>query len=133
VLPKIDSNAISPNEVVTRYLLSSSHYSVNNARVKPRAFEPSPRDQCTSVFRIDKLSEGEIWEMGTRFVAEPSERQIHARAEITVSNILDINLFIRPDEPPIRHALITGWSSEKHIRMAKAQELAAQASLTMKP
>ena len=133
MLPIVDSNSISPIEVVARYLLSSSHYSVNNARVKPRAFEPSPRDQCTSVFRIDELSENEIWEMGTRFVAEPSERRIHARADITVSNIINLNLSIRPDEPPIRHALITGWSSEKHIRMAKAQELAAQASLNMKP
>jgi len=133
VLPIIDSNVISPNEVVARYLLSSSHYSVNNARVKPRAFEPSPKDQCTSVFRIDELSESEIWEIGTRFVAEPSDRRLHARADITVSNVLNLNLSIHPDEPPIRHALITGWSNEKHIRMAKAQELAAQASLSMKP
>jgi len=124
---------LNRNEVVARYLLSSSDYSVNNSRVKPRAFEPSPKDQSTSVFRIDGLSENEIWDIGTRYAAEPSGRQLHARADLTVSNILNLNLAIHPKEPPVRHALISGWSDEKHARMAKAQELAAQASLKLKP
>jgi hypothetical protein len=131
VLPIINSETIDSREVVARYLLSSSDYSVNNARVKPRALEPSPSDQCTSVFRIDRLTENEIWDLGMRFVAEPRARRVHARADITVSNILNLNLSVRPNEPPVRHALIAGWSNEKHVRMAKAQELAAQASLKL--
>jgi hypothetical protein len=133
VLPIIDSDIINPNEVVARYLLNSSDYSVNNSRAKPRALEPSPNDQCTSVFRVDGLGEHEIWDIGTRLVATPRARRIHARVDISVSSILNLNLSIRPDEPPVRHALIHGWSDEKHARMAKAQELAAQASLILYP
>lgn len=133
MLPPIDSSTINSNEVVARYLLSSSDYSVNNSRVKSRALEPSPSDQCTSVFRIDGLTENEIWDMGTRFVAEARARRVHARADIVVSNILNLKLSILPKEPPVRHALISGWSNEKHIRMAKAQELAAHASLNLNP
>ena len=131
MLPTIDSNIINPDEVVTRYLLSSSHYSVNNSRVKPRALEPSPSDQSTSVFRVNGLGEDEIWDMGTRLVVGQRAEQLHARADISVSDVLNLSLSTRPDEPPVRHALIYGWSNEKHARMAKAQELAATASLKM--
>lgn len=131
MLPTIDSNTINPNEVVARYLLSSSDFS--HSRVKPRALEPSPSDQCTSVFRIDGLAENDVWDMGTRFVAAPRARRVHARVDINVSKIINMNLSVRPDEPPVRHALIYGWSTEKHARMAKAQELAVQASLKLNP
>lgn len=133
MLPIINSESIDSREVVARYLLSSSDYSFTNSRVKPRALEPSPSDQCTSVFRIDGLTENEIWDLGMRFVAGPRARRIHARADITVSNILNLKLSVRPDEPPVRHALIAGWANEKHVRMAKAQELAAQATLRLNP
>jgi hypothetical protein len=133
VLPTIDSNIINQDEVVTRYLLSSSHYSVNNSRVKPRALEPSPSDQSTSVFRVNGLGENEIWDMGTRLVAAHRVPQLRARADISVSSILELNLSVRPDEPPVRHALIYGWSNEKHALMAKAQELAATAVLKLNP
>ena len=129
MLPTIDSNSIDPDEVVARYLLSSSDFSYS--RVKPRALEPSPIDQCTSVFRIDGLTENEIWDMGTRFVAEPRAKRVRARADITVSSVINSNLFVEPHEPPVRHALISGWSTEKHARMAKAQELAAHTSLKL--
>jgi hypothetical protein len=127
VLQTINSNTISPNEVVARYLLSSSDFTVNAPRVKARALEPSPVDKYTSVFRIDGLADDEIWNMGTILVAEPRGRRVHARADITVSNILRSNLSVQPDEPPVRHALISGWSNEKHTRMAEAQELAVHA------
>jgi hypothetical protein len=133
VLPIINSEIIDSREVIARYLLSSSDYSSSKSRVKYRALEPSPQDQCTSVFRIDGLTENQIWDMGTSSVAEPRARRIHARADIIVSAIVNLNLAIRPDEPPVRHALISGWSDEKHARMAKAQELATEASLKVKP
>jgi len=84
VLLTIDSDSIKPSEVVARYLLSSSDY--GNSRVKPRALEPSPSDHCTSVFRIDELTENEVWDMGTRLVAAPRARRVHARVDINVSS-----------------------------------------------
>lgn len=131
MLPTIDANIIDHNETVSRYLLSSSDFATNKLRVKARALEPSPIDQSTSVFRVNGLTENEIWDMGTREVADPRGRRIHARADFTVSHVLNLNLSVIPSEPPERHALISGWSNEKHSRMAKAQELAAQASLKL--
>lgn len=133
MLQTIDSNNITSDENVSRYLLSSSDYSVNNSRVKPRALEPSPSDQCTSIFRILGINDDEIWAMGINNVSLPRARRLYARADIPVADILNINLSIRPSEPPVRHALIYGWPNEKHARMAKAQELAAQAALKLNP
>lgn len=131
--PAIDSNRINAEETITRYILSSSAFSASNSRVKPRAFEPSPQDQSTSVFRIHGLQEDEVWEIGLHDVVGTREQTLYARADIEVSRVLSLDLSIRPDEPPARHALIYGWSDEKHSRMAKAQELAAIASLVLKP
>ncbi len=128
---EIDSNVIKETEIASRYLLSSNDFNATNSRIKPKAFEPSPQDRCTSVFRIDGLQEDEVWDIGHKNVAEPrgQGRRIHARADFLVSVLPKIGLTIRPKEPPKRHALIDGWTTEKHIAMAKAQELAANASL----
>lgn len=130
---EIDSDLIDDTEVVSRYLLSSSDFSASVSRIKPRAFEPSPQDKCTSVFRIDGLQEDEIWGIGYENVAKPRDRRIHARADFSVAVLAKIGLTIRPKEPPKRHALIDGWTTEKHIIMARAQELAANASLKLTP
>ena len=133
MLSRIDPISIALGEVVTRYILSSSGYSVANLRVKPRALEPSPADRCTSVFRIQSLQENDIWDMGLREVIGTRPQRLHARADIPVSEILELKLTIRPHEPPLRHALIDGWANEKHTAMATAQELAARVSLKMNP
>jgi hypothetical protein len=132
-LSRINPGSIALDEVVTRYILSSSGYSVANLRVKPRAFEPSPSDHCTSVFRIEGLQEDDIWKMGLREIVGTRPQRLHARADIPVSEILKLKLSIRPDEHPPRHALINGWSNEKHTAMATAQELAARALLRVNP
>jgi len=59
---------ISPQEDLTRYLLSSNQFSPSNKRVKSSAFLP-PQNLKLSVFRIKDLSNVNIWKIGTDKVA----------------------------------------------------------------
>lgn len=122
---------IAPNEVVTHYILSKSEYSVTKSQVKPRALEPSSEDGSISVFRIQDLDDNEIWQLGRQKVNIPGNQALRARADITVSSIRAANLRVRAEEPPPRHALVFGWPENKDAIMAKAQVLAAQATLRL--
>ena len=83
------------------------------------------------MFRIPGLSEKEIWQFGDVYVAAVVGRKILARAELSVGQVDRIGLRVEPDEPPPRHANITGWASEKDRWMSQAQELAALATLRL--
>jgi hypothetical protein len=127
------NTGIDDSEAVTRYILSEGHFSREKARVKARCLEPSPDDGCTSVFRIKALKEQDIWKTGNEFVAGPRGYRLYARADIVVAGILSLDLDIRPDEPPPRHAVIFKWPEEKAARIAKAQQLAALSTLVLNP
>ena len=100
-------------EELARYLLSRSHFSTENQRVKPHAFLPEPRSMETSVFRIRELTADQIWDLGRRLVAAPRGKELRARAEIIARAILDVGLVIHPNNVPERHAAIRGWPEEK--------------------
>ena len=122
---------VNPHEIITRYLLSKSHFSISSSRVKPRALEPSSRDNSTSVFRIMNLNEDQIWRLARAFVSNPTGRSLYARADIPALAVYELSLNIHPDEPPPRHANIVGWPPEKHARMSLAQQLTASATLVV--
>jgi len=77
------------------------------------------------------MSENEIWRFGEVYVASVLERKILARAEVSVAQVNTVELRVESDEPPPRHANITGWASEKDRWMSQAQELAALATLCL--
>ena len=118
-----------PSELTARYLQQSGHYTISTGRVKPRAFHPARRDHKTSIFRIHKLTEHEIWNLGDLYVASQSGKAIRARAELSIEQITGIGLCVEPNEPPPRHADIVDWPREKDDYMSLAQELAAVAVL----
>jgi len=122
---------VAPDEIITRFILSTSHFSRLNSRVKHRAFEPSAQDNSTSVFRISALTDKGVWSLGQQYVAYPSRRTLYARADLAAHTVLAVGLHVQPDEPPPRHANIIGWPPEKHARMSIAQQLAAEASLVL--
>lgn len=119
------------DEVTTRYLNQEGHFVPSTGRVKPRAFHPARNDHKTSVFRISGLSERQIWLIGDIYVEAVVGRKILARAEVSVAHVHSLELRVEPDEPPPRHANITGWAAEKDRWMSKAQELAALATLRL--
>jgi hypothetical protein len=120
-------------ESITRYILSGNYFNKNTSRVNPRAFEPSKLDNTTSVFRISGLNDQEIWDIGSKNVAIPSQRTLHARVDFSVLTVISHGLAIRPSEPPPKHAEIFGWPIDKDAKMAIAQELAVHVSLIIKP
>ena len=126
------SKEINDHETIARYITNKRWYSREKNIVKPQAFMP-PSDLRLSVFRIDNLSELEIWKIGfKKVIAKMNQpRNLHGRADIQALKILENNLQIDPDNIPPRHANIIGWPELKEERKSIAQELAAKASLRL--
>jgi len=123
---------ISGRETIARYITSKRWFSRKKNIVKPQAFMPPPNHRL-SVFRIDNLSETEIWKIGFNKVISKMNppRNLRGRADILALNILENNLQIEPDNIPPRHADIVGWPELKEEQKSIAQELAAKASLML--
>ncbi len=92
-----------------------------------------------SVARTAGLSENEVWDHADTYVAVES-RAVLARGDLLAERIVsvvvdDSQLALIPDEPPPRHANIIGWPSpeQKETRRMLALELAARATLTIRP
>lgn len=118
--------------MTARFLFQSGHFSAQSARVKSYAFEPARHDHRTSVFRIDRLSERQVWMLGQLYVADALAKEVLARADVSVAQIRSVGLAVDAAEPPPRHANITGWPAEKHAWKSRAQKLAALASLRIR-
>lgn len=116
-------------------ILIESHYSVQKRLVKYRAFMPEFYKGAftTSVFDIDLLADQDVWEIGRAHVAEPRGKTVHGHAEVESKTAIALGLSVVRSEPPPRHCDLTGWSNEKQERMNVAQELAATATLKLKP
>ena len=120
-----------PGENITRYIFDRKQFAPTTARVKPAAWEPAS-DNFTSVCRIRDLTESEIWDLGREYVATIQRPTILARADVSVRFVNGLGLSIEASEPPPRHANM-GWPSEKHEMLSKAQVLAAESVLRLKP
>lgn len=122
---------VSPEEKLTRYLFSKNHYSPQNNRVKYGAFLPNSNGK-TSVFRISKLSEKKIWNIGETQVASSIGKSIKGRGDILARYVFLSKLEILPDNNPPRHANIVGWPDEKAEQKIIALELAENANLYLR-
>jgi hypothetical protein len=119
-----------PEEPLARYLFHASQFT--SERVKARAFEP-PVDLRLSVFRTRELSEPRRWELGRRFATSVKNKTLRGRADLSVSAVSRFSLRTLRDEPPPRHAVVTGWPDTKDARMSVAQQLAAESALVIAP
>ena len=129
----LSPHEVSPQEPVARYLSQSGHFSQEKRRVKPHAFLPEPSRLATSVFRTHRLTESEIWALGETYVAGPTGRTLHGRADLLVSQVETLGLRLNPDNVPERHAEIVGWPQAKSEQLSLAQELAVVALLRLRP
>lgn len=121
--------SISSIEILSRFIIRKSWIRSLNNTVKHDAF--LPKDGETSVFRIYGIAENEIWDIGEREVAA-TRGHILGRADITASIIRRNGLEAIPKEPPIRHAVIANWPSERSEQKLIAMELAAEAQLRIR-
>ena len=127
----MESDQVSPEEKLTRYILHKNHFSILHQRVKYAAFLPAPNGE-TSVFRVSGLEATTIWEIGDKEVAMRRGTPVLGRADILAAHVFSRKLKIVPDDNPPRHANITGWSEEKSERKLIAMELAEDARLYLK-
>jgi len=126
----LDTDPVA-DEPLVHYIFSRSHFAPTKGRVKPAAFEVPEDDPALSVYRIQGLNEPSIWVLGQRFAA--GGRTLHARAQLTVAQATPPPLVIAREEPPPRHAVVTGWPAAKHERVSFAQRLAADSALFVRP
>jgi len=118
-----------PDEMLCRFILSRSHFGRSPSRVKGDAFLPTSKPPHeTSVFRIAGLKEHLVWRIGET-VAQTSQRGLHARGDVLAKAVFAVDLDIRPDNKPKRHAAIVGWPEQKDRQILLAQRIAAAAQL----
>ena len=128
----IDANSLIPSDTIARYIFNKTHFAASTGRVKYSAFLPP--DGETSVYRITSLTEGEICDMGQRYVAEVSGRTLRARGDLFVSDVFSVgpNVALETSTHHL-HANVIGWPPQKAQRMLVAKKLEGKAQLVVKP
>ena len=120
-------SVVQSSEPLTRFIFSSDHFAATKGVVKARAFLPDKSGE-TSVFRIEALSNEEIWRIGNGIRPE----QAKARGDIAANAVYGTGLSIHPataDHP--RHAVIVGWPAEKDKKLMLATLLSQYAVLRL--
>jgi len=115
---------VSGDEKLARFLTQSSHFS--SLMAKPAAFLPSPRDRKTSVSRHGKEPLESLWALGQ---VAAGERHLHGTVIFKARAVRAVQLEATADEPPPRHAVISGWpwvEKDSELQKAKQKELAVQ-------
>jgi hypothetical protein len=120
---------VGNDENLSHFIFSRTWFSPNTARVKYNAF--MPRKGEVSVFRIDKLSEKQVWTIG-RDVVGGGTKNPKARGDIKAAKVRESQLDVLAAEPPPRHANLVGWPSAKSEQILIAKQLAARAILKLR-
>lgn len=130
-LPEI----VGDDEVLARFLTSSSHF--NSRGVRHTVFLPEPNDRETSVFRHNGVPPEELWAMARDRAAQG--RTIHGAALVTTDAVRLLHLEVTAAEPPPRHAAIRNWpwiEDDPELRKAHhknlAMSLASKAELILR-
>ncbi len=133
-------NRSAPNEALplSRFAFTKKWVSKADGgfRLKYHAFMPRSvhgHPLEVSVFRVDGLSEAQIWEHGRRYALPPG-RNFHGRGDVTLHVVNATGpLRLEFDEPPPRHANVVGWPTERDQQLALAQDLASRARSVRPP
>lgn len=127
---------IIPIENLSRFIFESSNYRPSDNTVRHTAFMPGTDKVTsiltTSVFRTSGLGANAIWAIAETEVVPLRGKPVLGRADLIAASVIDSGLNVVPQEPPLKHANIIGWSEEKTKRREIALELAAAASLSLK-
>ena len=133
MFPLSNVPAIEPSEMMARFLLKSNEFR-SDGTVHANAFFPYKEVEL-SVTRRRDLERHELWKFG-RDVATFRALTLYGRADIAVADCSEQNLELKAD--PLdgsqnglinsHHAIIDGYSSDRHEQRNVAQKLAAKAS-----
>jgi hypothetical protein len=124
---------VAKDEIVARYVFDKNCFSSSKRIVKYQAFWP--RNGETSVFRISRLSDADVWFMGDEYVAKPKGRRLKARADISAGlGVTSTHLTVVAETSTHpRHANIVGWPHDESAIQMAAVELANHATLHLAP
>jgi hypothetical protein len=124
--------AVTEDETVARYVLSSRHVRPNGT-LKPDAFIPHPYVDL-SVTRHRSTTEDELWSIGDE-IARERERTLYGRGDVVVSSLISHSLTVKADPIPRNpnHAGVCGWPLEKSAQKTIAQQVAAVAVHVSRP
>ena len=124
---------LSGDDILSRFIFSKRHFSIENKTVKYGAFLPPPNSADLSVFIVSALTNGEIWMIGREYV-QTALRTLKARADLLAEYIYDSNLTVVLDSQPHElHANITPFPLDKKERTALARRLAVVSKLEIMP
>jgi hypothetical protein len=120
---------ISDAEPLTRFVTDDELLRASGD-VHWRAFRPKPAEAELSIARISDLPDGNVWDLGET-LAGATGRPVHGRADFTKPNVQAARyngsrMTAVDDEPPTRHALITGWPVDSQARKVLAMAIAAE-------
>jgi hypothetical protein len=125
--------AVTPDEHLARCLTHTNQFSRVEVRVSARAFLPG-RDNTTSVFRVDDLTDDQIWQLADEHVTEiPGGRPVVGTGTLLAETVTEAGLRVDPDNDPPRHAVIVDWPDDKSDRKLRALKLASAARLSIRP
>lgn len=119
MLPSGLAEIVGDEEDLARFLTSSSQF--NTLGAKPSAFLPSPKVRATSVFRHGAEPRDSLWRVAREHLV--GVRTLHGAAIVKAKYVRAAQLTVVAQEPPPRHANISGWPwSETDPEMAKAEQ-----------
>ncbi len=125
---------VAPNELLTRYIISSHWFRKQDQTVKQDAFIPPDDSLELSVTRHLNLTEDDIWSIG-RGIVRVTPRTLHGRADVETGHVIAQRLSMVPQPAPDNpnHANIVGWPLEKDARKLCALEIARVARFVANP
>ena len=130
----------SPDDEITRFICSRSHFAPRTEKVNFRAFMP-PKDKENpdlytaelSVCLTSGLSNYEVWKLGIENV-QSAARSLSARADLSVAAVSKAGLKVVHDPQPYeRHANLTPFPSDKLACQSIATKLALASQLVVIP
>jgi hypothetical protein len=118
MLPSGLPETVADDEPLARFLTSRSFF--NAVMVKPAAYMPNPKDGNTSVFRHGAEPRGSLLRLAHEHVL--GQRTLHGIAICLARHVRDAQLDVAADEPPPRHANISGWPIANDPELTKARQ-----------
>lgn len=123
MLPSGLPDLIGEQEDLARFLTQSNQFTASMA--KPSVFLPNRKDRETSVSRHGSEPAERLWELGH---AAAGERNLYGAAIFKAQAVKVAKLDVIADEPPPRHAAISGWpriDDDPELQKAKQLEAAS--------
>lgn len=103
-------DGIDDAEQISRFACEKSYFRPADLSAKEKAFAPD-KDGEVSVFRIDDLTEENLWATGDEAVRARNKPAI-ASLEFAAAKVRELGLTLVIAEPPVRHAAIQDWPPE---------------------